>query len=984
MIEFYSYIKRSELIYNHKYRGGKIEVEKKNRNIAMGRFMRICRLLPVMLKRYWFVVAWSAACGGAFYWDYMRYKKQPQYYYTRRMLGLGLCISRGSAAVLNLSCCLVVMPMCRALATTLATYLSCRRPHHRIPTLPATLAAPATHAAKTTHLLLAATVVVSAVVHTGAHLSNAVNFSRHYSSRYPDLNVANYRGESPLRIFVATVPGVTGVAMMVILAVLGVTSTRWARKRNYDVFFYTHHLGLIFLLLLVIHPISGVLKQQKNLHGHIPGCQMYGDSHTNEEGFPEPSFVGNYSTPDHSLMNEEKKDRISYHTLQKSNQNNADHQETYSELEPDFGYPEPDPYNGSPLPNSDSHYTEPDSYNEGYGSDSDNDYIEPIAEYGYPEPIPYNGSPVSDSEYGYAEPGTGYSYTDLDADHSYLQSTSNVNHPSTGLHTRQFSTKETSEAAGKSIVAQGEVKPQKQSKKQNKCLKAPEFGSIHSQTWVWVAVAVTVWAADWAVRLWRRREYVQVLRVVHHPCDVVQLTLRQSGFSCTPGQPPSQHCPDTFTIFMRVRGDWSSHVAALLHPDRNSYSKTLAINCQENYMHQRCSTFPQSSPATRAMPSCQLSSVSHLTLLSPTFPCTNPVFAPLPHGAKTYSYVPSVDEFKNFSFSPGVYETKTANYLQTKPVYHSNLNVRYDISSGSNKVNLNLVNSHRPLLRTDRHSKTSRLRRMHPYSKNMVLLNSKTHRHSKLCNQCMTVDRADETYTEHALNTEPGTRLVDPQHIYKSTFTNTKKSSLSSRKWSLKSESGNLTQDRNYQSILITEASSVRLHVDGPFSSSSENMLNYPVVIGTAGGVGITPLAATLSHILCCKSPWPERIHVVWVVRDARLFLALAPLLSSLLLHCWDAHTEDRLELRLHVTTPTLPGLLEELFAKEHPSLLPRITQGRPPWKHLFREWQQIYTRNKVGVFACGPAKMRHQVKRHCLSSVSRGAPFQYHQESFS
>nr|XP_045614479.1 uncharacterized protein LOC123768153 isoform X2 [Procambarus clarkii] len=1248
----------------------------------MGGCARLCRLLPGLLRRYWFLVVWTGACAGVFYVDYFRYKMLPQYYYTRRMLGcglclqLGLCVSRGSAAVLNLSCCFLVLPMCRALATTLAAALA--RPHRRPPALPATLPAPA---AKTTHLVVAATVVISAVVHTGAHLSNAVNFSRYYSSHYPDLNLATYRGESPLRVFVAT--GITGAAMMIILAVLVITSTRWARRRNYDVFFYTHHLGLLFLLLLIIHPISGVLKEQKNLHGHIPGCHMYRDVHTKAEGFPEPSRAANYTNLDYNLKSQEKS-RISYHVLEHNNQNQTSHTETmypepgpeygypepdphigspgpdsdyrysepgpeygypepdlhigspgpdsdyhysesdseygypepdphigspgpdsdyhysesdseygypepdlhigspgpdsdyhYSESDSEYGYPEPDPHIGSPGPDSDYHYSESDSeygypepdlhigspgpdsdyrysepgpeygypepdlhigspgpdsdyhysesdseygypepdphigspgpdsdyhYSEsdseyGYpepdlhigspGPDSDYHYSEPDSEYGYPEPDPHIGSPGPDSDYHYSEPDSEYGYpepdphigspasesendyigSDLhysfhDSDsgysnsevgphnkgsasesdsgyvkansnydysehsvaHNNFKSASNMKHPSTKLHTQRFVDKETSEESGRRTATWGEIRSQKFSKKHRMCLKAPVFGSINSQTWIWVTVALAVWAADWAVRLWRRRESVHIISVVRYPCDVVQLTLRQSGFSCTPGQyvlvqcpavsrfewhpytvtsPLTQHCPNTFTIFMRVRGDWSSRVAALLHPVRVSSPKSLNNHWAENEKHQCCSTSPQSSPATLSSPLIQSSqfSLSHINSLSPSFPHSNPhtnaMFSHLTQYTHAYSCMPTVDELKDCSFSPGEQKITEISYLKNQSIYPSNskLNVKYDAHSGSNKVNLNLLNSHVPLLSANRHYKTSESRRLHPYSKYWMSQNSKSHRHSKLSNHCTSSGRTEDSCEKCMSNAEPNKQSADLQpNTRTSTFINAQpnstlnsmKRSRSRKKWSHKSENGGLTKDKSCFSIFITEEPCVRLHVDGPFSSPSESMLHYPVVISAAGGVGITPLAATLSHILCCQSPLPERVHVVWVVRDARLFLALAPLLSSLLLHCWDAHTEDRLELRLHVTTPTPPQLLEDLFAKEHPSLLPRITQGRPVWKHLFREWQQVYIRDKVGVFACGPAKMRHQVRRHCLSSISRGAPFQYHQESFS
>lgn len=191
-------------------------------------------------------------------------------------------------------------------------------------------------------------------------------------------------------------------------------------------------------------------------------------------------------------------------------------------------------------------------------------------------------------------------------------------------------------------------------------------------------------------------------------------------------------------------------------------------------------------------------------------------------------------------------------------------------------------------------------------------------------------------------------------------------------------------QTAEHQVVHMAPDACARLYVDGPFSSPSEDMIRYPVVVGIAGGVGITPLAATLTHILHHPASWPKRVHMIWVMRDARLILTMAHLLSSLLHQSWQDCNEDRLEFCFHVTTPISHEALQELFGDRHPTLIPRIKQGRPQWKSLFHQYSQAYKKTKVGVFACGPKKLCQEVKRLCLRSVTQGAPFAYHQESFS
>lgn len=828
--------------------------------------------MRVHLKRHWMTIVWVALCSWMFYMDYMAYKQEPKYYYLRRMVGMSMYISRGTAAVLNFSCCALVVPMCRALWTTLSNAIKslqsqCHRgpPDPRPPTIPTLLTVRASRTAKSIHLMIAVTVIVSAGGHTCGHIANAVNFSCYYSNQYPEINAFAYKGQNPFHLFVATVPGLTGIGMIMILSALALTSTKWVRRKNYDIFYYTHYLGFIFFILLIIHPLSGILKEQKNLREHIPGCQMFGNASVEKKEFPE-SDPGDYVEVTANSPSSRKFRSAIYQS---------------------------------------SNYLDK-------GQEEDSII-------GYPEPYPYEVDVNGDLE-------------DEEAERDDVK-----------VYFRRI-----------------------------KCIEVPVFHSIQSKTWMWMSVALMLWTADCIVRWWRRRTDVHIVNVVRHSCDIVQLTLHQSGFSCSPGQyvliqcprvsrfewhpftvipPPAEHNTDTFTILMRAQGDWSSQVASLLHPTLKS-SQLLQCSSQSN------------DASDAYFPIVKESSL--MKTINSSSNC--PLQAHVTHNQYNSKLSKYDSLFTSSGFSndahPCIETIKGSNPFIYSLEELENKN--FKLFGNSVPVDFRMTNPNSDLL----HKNTQILCHSHKLKSNNF---------SGACSQKY-VNKKKNYYKKFVHNIQRHSNDTQTDSLYRAT-------PVPSR-WDGKCHSNHtikqMGKNKEHHTINMDSTCHTRLRVDGPYSSPNEEMLHYPIIIGVAGGVGITPLAATLSHKLCHPVMWPRRIHMVWVVRDARLLLVIAPLLSNLLFLYWQTNMEDCIELRLHVTIPTTQQVLQNLFGSDYPWLLPRISQGRPHWKHLFQEWRQVYTRKEVGVFTCGPHKMCKQVKRHCLQAVSRGCHFNYHQESFS
>uniref|UniRef100_A0A8C9TLQ5 NADPH oxidase 4 n=1 Tax=Scleropages formosus TaxID=113540 RepID=A0A8C9TLQ5_SCLFO len=207
------------------------------------------------------IVLWLSANTVLFWKTFTLYCYGPQYYYLYKMLGLGLCLSRASAAVLNLNCCLVLLPMCRAVLAILrgSQKVNPWGVRRRAPKCVGTFV-------KTIFLC-----VCIPVVHVSAHLANVYSFSLLYSEEFPSLNIARHKGEVSWCVCFA-VPGVTGVLLVFILFLMFTASSHGIRVCSYEIFWYTHNLFVVFYMVLLVHVAGGALKYQTNVEDHPPGC----------------------------------------------------------------------------------------------------------------------------------------------------------------------------------------------------------------------------------------------------------------------------------------------------------------------------------------------------------------------------------------------------------------------------------------------------------------------------------------------------------------------------------------------------------------------------------------------------------------------------------------------------------------------------------------------------------------------------------------
>uniref|UniRef100_A0A3Q2ICY6 NADPH oxidase 2 n=2 Tax=Equus caballus TaxID=9796 RepID=A0A3Q2ICY6_HORSE len=250
-------------------------------------------------------LVWLGMNAFLFVWYYRVYDNREQFFYTRKLLGAALPLARAPAACLNFNCMLILLPVCRNLLSFLRGSSACcstriRRQLDRNLTF---------------HKMVAWMIALHTAIHTIAHLFNVewcvdarVNNSDSYSvalSKFEDkpgetyLNFAEKKIKNPeggLLVAVTRLAGITGIVITLCLILIITSSTKTIRRSYFEVFWYTHHLFVIFFIGLAIHGAERIVRGQtaQSLIQHKPKiCWKKIDEWGKIKECPIPQFSGN-------------------------------------------------------------------------------------------------------------------------------------------------------------------------------------------------------------------------------------------------------------------------------------------------------------------------------------------------------------------------------------------------------------------------------------------------------------------------------------------------------------------------------------------------------------------------------------------------------------------------------------------------------------------------------------------------------------------
>ncbi|TYK16614.1 respiratory burst oxidase-like protein A-like [Cucumis melo var. makuwa] len=199
-------------------------------------------------KRIWVLTLWILIMVGLFIWKFFQYRNKNAF----KIMGYCLTTAKGAAETLKFNMALILLPVCRNTITWLRT----TKIGYYVPF----------DDNINFHKVIAVAIIVGIILHAGNHL--ACDFPRLLKSSDADYAYVmdDFGKIKPSYMdLVKGCEGVTGILMVIFMAIAFILATRWFRRNliklphpfdrltGYNAFWYSHHLFILVYILLIIH-----------------------------------------------------------------------------------------------------------------------------------------------------------------------------------------------------------------------------------------------------------------------------------------------------------------------------------------------------------------------------------------------------------------------------------------------------------------------------------------------------------------------------------------------------------------------------------------------------------------------------------------------------------------------------------------------------------------------------------------------------------
>lgn len=187
-------------------------------------------------SRQVFIGVFALVHAMIFGFGFVNYQLKDNLTGARATFGITYPIARAAAFVLHFDIAVLIFPVCRTLISLLR-----QTPLNGIIQFDKNISF---------HKLVAWSIVFFSWVHTIAHWNNFAQLSAKNNLGFKGFMLANF----------ATGPGWSGYIMLAALMAMVATSIEKSRRANFERFWYTHHLFIIFFLFWSIHGVFCMIK----------------------------------------------------------------------------------------------------------------------------------------------------------------------------------------------------------------------------------------------------------------------------------------------------------------------------------------------------------------------------------------------------------------------------------------------------------------------------------------------------------------------------------------------------------------------------------------------------------------------------------------------------------------------------------------------------------------------------------------------------